>query len=193
MNKKQPETTLKTQQAIKDAFWSLYKQQKIETISVKDITTKAGYNRSTFYVYFKDVYDVLEQIESELMPGVEDLPSIDFSQQAHADVMENMMTIYEKNGDYYSVLLSEKGDPYFATKLKNVFKSMMCDALGPLINPSDMEVDYALEFLVSGTLAIVKHWYDMGKSMPIEKLMPMMHKLMANQFVEDFRLSAKKD
>lgn len=193
MNKKQPETTLKTQQAIKDAFWSLYKQQKIETISVKDITTKAGYNRSTFYVYFKDVYDVLEQIESELMPGVADLPSIDFSQQVHADVMENMMTIYEKNGDYYSVLLSEKGDPYFATKLKNVFKSMMCDALGPLINPSDMAVDYALEFLVSGTLAIVKHWYDMGKSMPIEKLMPMMHKLMANQFVEDFRLSAKKD
>lgn len=193
MNKKQPETTLKTQQAIKDAFWSLYKQQKIETISVKDITTKAGYNRSTFYVYFKDVYDVLEQIESELMPGVADLPSIDFSQQVHADVMENMMTIYEKNGDYYSVLLSEKGDPYFATKLKNVFKSMMCDALGPLINPSDMAVDYALEFLVSGTLAIVKHWYDMGKSMPIEKLMPKMHKLMANQFVEDFRLSAKKD
>lgn len=189
MNKKQPETTMKTKQAIKDAFWDLYTKQKIESISVKDITAKAGYNRSTFYVYFKDVYDVLEQIEEELMPGVEHLPPIDLAQNSNKDLMENMITIYEKNGEYYSVLLSENGDPYFAKKMKNVFKSMMRETLDHLVDRPDDEIDYALEFLVSATLAIVKHWYDQDKSMPIEKLMPMMYKLMDNRFVQELGIT----
>ena len=59
MNKKQPEITMMTKQIIKDSFWELYKEKKIENITVKDITQKAGFNRSTFYAYFTDVYDIL--------------------------------------------------------------------------------------------------------------------------------------
>lgn len=184
MNKKQPEITLKTKEALKDAFWSLYKHQKIEDISVKDITMKAGYNRSTFYVYFKDVYDVLEQIEAELMPSEKHLPPIHIEENSNVNFMGNIMTIYEENSEYYSVLLSENGDPYFAKKLKNIFKEMMKEVLEGVIDREEDEIDYALEFLVGATLATVKYWYDQEKKMPIEKLMPLMYQLMNNQYVQ---------
>ena len=185
MNKKRPEATIKTKQAITDAFWTLYKKRRIETISVKDITMKAGYNRSTFYVYFKDVYDVLEQLEETLMPGIEHLPPVGSGARNDADLMKNMINIYEKNAEYYSVLLSENGDPHFVTKMKNVFKSMMMETLSSQVDLSKAEIDYALEFLVSATLATVKYWYDQDKNMPMEQLAAIVTKLMDNQLVRD--------
>ena len=185
MNKKQPKTTAKTKQAIKDAFWELYKQKKIEKITVKDITMRAGYNRSTFYAYFTDVYDVLEQIEEDLMPGVEHLPPVGVTVEHQTDLINNLILIYEKHSEYYSVLLSEKGDPGFAIKMKNVFKSMMMESVKDQTATPMEELDYALEFLVSATISVIKHWFQQDKNMPKERLMPLMYKLMNNSYVQD--------
>lgn len=191
MNKKQPEVTMMTKQIIKDSFWELYKEKKIEKITVKDITLKAGFNRSTFYAYFTDVYDILEQIEDDLMPGIEHLPPIDTSKMQNLDYFENIITIYEKNSAYYSVLLSENGDPSFALKLKNVFKTMMIDVITNRVHISSKEMDYALEFLVSASLSIVKHWFDQDKNIPMQQLIPLMYKLMDNRFVQELDMEIK--
>ena len=61
--KKNPKITGQTRENLLQAFWSLYRQKKIEHITIQDITTKAGYNRSTFYEYFVDIYDVLNRLE----------------------------------------------------------------------------------------------------------------------------------
>jgi len=58
--KKREHITRQTKQNIVDAFWELYCEKRIEKITIKDITIKAGYNRSTFYEYFNDSYEVLE-------------------------------------------------------------------------------------------------------------------------------------
>ena len=71
---KQPEVTAQTKQNLIDAFWSLYCEKRIEKITVKEITQMAGYNRGTFYEYFTDVYDVLDQIELSLVPTLNELP-----------------------------------------------------------------------------------------------------------------------
>lgn len=185
MNKKQTETTKRTKQTIKDSFWDLYRENKIEKITVKDITLKAGYNRSTFYAYFTDIYDILEQIEEDLMPRIEDLPPIDTSRERSPDYFENIITIYEKNSTYYSVLLSENGDPRFALKLKNVFKTMMMETISNRVSISPEEMDYALEFIVGATLSTVKHWFDQDKNIPMQQLLPLMYKLMDNRFVQE--------
>jgi len=54
---KHPEITAQTRENLMQAFWSLYRQKKIDTISIKEITATAGYHRSTFYEYFVDIYD----------------------------------------------------------------------------------------------------------------------------------------
>jgi AcrR family transcriptional regulator len=65
-----------TKQNLIDAFWALYCEKRIEKITVKEITQKAGYNRGTFYEYFTDIYDVLNQIEESLIPTLDELPPI---------------------------------------------------------------------------------------------------------------------
>jgi AcrR family transcriptional regulator len=65
--KKQPQITEKTRQTFINVFCELYSQKPIEKISVQEITNKAGYNRSTFYQYFTDIYELLDFVENDLL------------------------------------------------------------------------------------------------------------------------------
>ena len=67
---KQPEITAATRQRFVDVFCTLYATQPISRITVKELTTRAGYNRSTFYQYFKDVYDIQQYIEDQMMNDI---------------------------------------------------------------------------------------------------------------------------
>ena len=69
--KKQPHITEQTKNNLRIAFWSLYAQKPIEKISIKEITELAGYNRGTFYLHYKDVFDLMDQIKNELIEEVE--------------------------------------------------------------------------------------------------------------------------
>jgi hypothetical protein len=184
MNKKQPKQTDQTIRKLKDAFWSLYKEKNIDKITVKDITTKAGFNRSTFYAYFTDVYDVLDQIESDLIPGPEVVPPPNH-ENVEDDLIQGFISLYETKSEYYSVLLSENGDPKFSYKLKEVFKTMMQCNLEGKINLSSNEIDYALEYIVSANIAIIKYWFEQKKSIPIERLVPLIYNLMENKLVNN--------
>ena len=80
--------TEQTRANLTQAFWSLYLERPIEKITVREITERAGYNRATFYLYFRDVYDLFEQLEEDILAKVRALverrllagDTLDFSQ-----------------------------------------------------------------------------------------------------------------
>ena len=124
--KKQPELTAQTKENLTEAFWQIYCEKGIERTTVKEITVKAGYNRSTFYEYFTDVYGVLEQIENSLLPGPQDLPPLSLGDSYTAPLpIDIFINIYEKNRKYYSVLLGDNGDSSFQSKIKRSVKDML--------------------------------------------------------------------
>ncbi|HBJ10863.1 MAG TPA: TetR family transcriptional regulator, partial [Ruminococcaceae bacterium] len=45
-----------TKKAIIDAFTELIGERPFDKITVKDIVTRCGVNRNTFYYYFEDIY-----------------------------------------------------------------------------------------------------------------------------------------
>lgn len=59
--------TERTKANLIQAFWSCYEKTPLGELTVKAVTQAAGYNRSTFYLYFDDMDDLLEQAEDELM------------------------------------------------------------------------------------------------------------------------------
>jgi Transcriptional regulator len=53
---------VKTKKAIENALIELLKEKKFEAITVQEIVDTAMINRKTFYVYYHDKYDLLEQL-----------------------------------------------------------------------------------------------------------------------------------
>lgn len=52
------------------AFWQLYQEKKISQITVREVIELADCNRSTFYAYFADMYDLLDKFEEQLLPDL---------------------------------------------------------------------------------------------------------------------------
>ncbi len=178
--KKQPEVTQQTRQNLIEAFWSLYCEKRIEKITVKDIAHRAGYNRGTFYEYFTDVYDVLEQIEQSLIPSVDELPPISAPKHDMGMPVDMFMRLYEQNSRYYSILLGDNGDPAFASKLKNSTKPVIAKALAEKHDFNPVELDFILEYVLSAMIGIMSYWFRQDKVLPAEKLIELMHDLMEN-------------
>ena len=116
--KKQLEITVLTRENLMRAFWSLYCQKKIDHISIKEITDKAGYHRSTFYEYFIDIYDVLNQLEDELLAKIEEEVIQGFDVESQNNLAQAVADFYEAQGEYLRVLLGENGDPHFVKRIK---------------------------------------------------------------------------
>ncbi|MCR8744291.1 TetR/AcrR family transcriptional regulator [Romboutsia lituseburensis] len=170
----------KTKQDLIDAFWSLYCEKRIEKITIKEITVKAGYNRSTFYEYFTDIYDVLEQIENSIIPSLDELPPISILNKNNEIPINMFLKLYEQNEKYYSVLLGDNGDPAFASKLKDSVKPLLKEALATEVKLNDLEFDFVLEYILSSMISIMSYWFKNDKILSSDKLIFIMKNIMEN-------------
>lgn len=176
---KNKDIALQTRQNLIDAFWGLYCEKRIEKITVREIATKAGYNRSTFYEYFTDVYDVLDQIEESLLPNIEDLPPLLPSMTDAPMPIDAFIKLYSSSSKYYTVLLGDNGDPSFAGKIKNGIKAKLLAQLKT--NESSQEIDYTLEYMLSAMIGILTYWFKNNENMPKENLIKLMYELMNSE------------
>jgi len=58
---------IKTKKVIHDSFMELRKTHPLEKVKVKDICEKALINKTTFYKYYTDVFDLSRELENEAM------------------------------------------------------------------------------------------------------------------------------
>lgn len=175
-----------TKESIQEAFWQLYCKKNIEKITVKEITDRAGYNRGTFYVYFKDVYDVLEQIEDSLVPDFKN--SNELNKLVAGDDMDAVMRYivdeFNEQSKYLSVLLSDRGDPKFPNRYKEHVKPLIKNKLkvSPDIDP--LRLDFALEFFLSALFGSLAYWYKLGQPIPTGEFLIMLHDLFGANLLE---------
>ena len=175
--KKRPDITDQTRQNLIEAFWSLYRQKRIEHISIKDITTRAGYNRSTFYEYFGDIYDVLNQMEGALLENLKEQVLSSLENGLNDDMIQNLADVYQAKGDYFGTLLSENGDPYFAQRMKAIMRSALSSALG--LPEKDIRTAYIFEFGLSAIIGTLTHWYNHQKEIPSKEMVGLMSAMLA--------------
>lgn len=166
------EVTEQTKHNLKEAFWSLYRKKSIEKITVKEITTLAGYNRGTFYLYFRDTYDVLAQMEDELLTVVRNLIAQWLEEDARHNLsthMGNLMELAKKYSSYIGVLLSAQGDPMFASRLKEILRPIIVNWV--LIDQplNALESDMLTDFYLSGLLSVIAKWLNEQQDMTIHQ------------------------
>lgn len=174
--KKQPEITAQTREKLIEAFWSLYCEKKIEQITIKEITDKAGYHRTTFYEYFLDIYDVLNQLEDGLLRFIKMNAISGLDGEFSDDLTQNIANIYEVKGEYLSVLLSENGDPNFLKKVKALILPVLTDTFG--LSGKDIHTSYIFEFATSGIFSVVTHWFKNGKNLPSQELVSLVRSML---------------
>lgn len=95
----------------------MMKELPVEQIYVKKLCKQAGISRSTFYVYYESVYEVLQDIEDNIMSE-----QIAFKHTMHTEENDIHQDIHEilqftlNHLEMYQVLLGRYGDPAFKAR-----------------------------------------------------------------------------
>lgn len=174
---KQPEVTARTRRHIMDCFWELYFENGIDKVTVGSVMKKAEMNRGTFYQYFTDIHDILNQYEDELMDNILSLALSKFNKDIPMNaenLSEITLEILEFYDDKLGFLLSDKGDAAFAEKFKKRFIPIAINI--NQIPPEIAENDYIISALFFSAIGSVKKWYQKGKEIPLKDLIIIIQK-----------------
>ena len=174
--RKQPQVTEQTRANLRQAFWELYVERPIEKVSVREITDRAGYNRATFYLYYHDVYELLEDIESRLLDGLSRLVNERLLQGERLDFSQHMGVILlmaQEYRGYFEVLLGEHGDPAFTRRFKEAVAPLLERFVLPADELTPQQAHVLLEFYLSGIVAAVSTWLSEPEPMSVESLIEL--------------------
>ena len=151
-----------TKKVICDCFLDLLKDQPIQKITVKEICEKADINRSTFYRYYTDAYDLMEHIANEMWESFRQLIN-EMGFEDPYSALEVMFQSIKNERMQYIVLLSKNtGIEYYNTMVENsyaIFRSSFETRYPALTETQRRRVYY---YLTDGCLAVTIDWIRGG-------------------------------
>ena len=178
---KQPrsERTERTLKKIYEAFWTLYTKKDISHITVNAVTTQAGIHRSTFYLYFDDVYDLLKKAEAELLNECEALPDTVREKMdiKHTGINDMIVSFYIKNIEKINALMGATGDPSFIFELKKRLIPVMFSHFG--VSEDDEDLQMGFDYMITATLSLLSYSYRNDPHADIEVTMRRIHVFIA--------------
>lgn len=154
----------KTRMQLRRCLAALLKEKKIQDITVREITEMADLNRGTFYLHYKDVFDLLDQIEKELLTGLE--AALQKYQAAELQkkpslVFADVFQYAKDNADMVQILLGENGDLNFVNQVKELVREKCLKDWLELFQLRDSRgFDAYCAFIVSGSLGLVTYWLE---------------------------------
>jgi AcrR family transcriptional regulator len=173
---KYPKQTEMTKKNFQEAFWTLYSKQNIDKITVKDICNLAGYNRSTFYQYYADVYELLHKFESQLLDEINEF-ILQLVKQANdfnaSQVIQAIFELFAKNNKYISVLFGSHGDKDFTHMIVENLKPLWIKYFFNTSNNTPAEIDLLMEFYIIGIISMYQKWFNNHNGVSFERIIQL--------------------
>ena len=174
----------KTKEKLRQALTHLLSQKPLKNITVREIADSVDINRGTFYLYYKDVYDMIEKLELEMMDEFNDIVKLRVSQNSDATpepILSDVFTFLAENADMCLVLLGPNGDLSFVNKLKELVRERCLYYWTQIYNAkSTRYFDYFYAFFISGCIGLFEEWLNSGMKETPEEMADILDKMIMN-------------
>ena len=139
----------KTERAIRNAFLELRAAKPLEKITVKELCSLACINKSTFYSHYKDIYDLSDQLETDVVASViEAIPNPQNCLEDPAVLVKNMFLGYLSRDTIIRILFSGTRAGELVRKVEYQLKKILFDAHPEY--KQDPSVNVVLSYTVYG-------------------------------------------
>ena len=145
----------KTKRSITETFWNLYLQKDISKITVRDITEGTGIHRATFYLYYDNVFAVLDSIKQEQLDKLGEVCSTYASaENDYADFLGAMRKLYDENEIFLKPLLCQYRGNEFAAQYRQIMKNKLRNDIGWRQYPDGSKPFLVVDSVLSGLIEI---------------------------------------
>lgn len=174
---KQPEVTEATRKAFVEAYCQLQAENPGSTVTVRALTERAGYNRTTFYRYFPDTLAVMEWMEDDVVATVLDGVVKRNPEANPADELASVFARLNKTHRMQlGVLLAPANRTRFTEKLKQAVAPVYAEPLG-----ADMDsprVRALLDMFFSAIFSQVAKWFDGSSDLSPDEVLALNRSLL---------------
>ncbi len=159
----------KTQKLLLDGLIELMERKSINDITVRELADKVDINRSTFYLHYQDIYDMIRHIEDELMEGFNQLmdsynhdSNLLTNEDELKHVIKSLFDYLAKNRAVCRALLSHNGDIKFLNEVSDNVSGRIELFLRKYTNSkyTDYDIELVNKYFVNGCIGLVQHWLN---------------------------------
>ena len=158
----------KTRNILKHSLIALMKEKSVKHITVKELCEKADINRGTFYLHYKDVYDMFEQTENEFFNELTAV--LENSRKNGVKLkdtnLEPLFSFLLENKDFCMVMLSPHGDMSFTRQLLHYLHERIVTLYGK----ESAKMEHYYFFVIYGCVGLISNWLNTNaKETPQER------------------------
>lgn len=164
---------IKTKRAIQNAFAKLLSEKDINDITVSDIAATADINRKTFYNYYAGIYEVVDEIENDVVRRFDEaVTEIDLRNNVNSPYMvfEKITDIINTDTEFFGYLMNMNYNVSLLTKLVSLLKDKTRSILVQYLDLPEDRMELMLEFTVTGIVAVYRSWFNSDRSRPIDSI-----------------------
>ncbi len=154
----------KTMRAIHNAFLQLRKQKPLERITVKELAQLAEISKATFYLHYRDIYDLSGQLQNQVIQSI--LAGIPHPEQFLQDKTAFLFSLVQ--GFYgqqhlIDTLFSGNQAAALSTRLEEELRRFVHE----LVPEADPRIDMLLTYQIQGSFFVFQAY---GKICPMEEI-----------------------
>ena len=158
MEKKEDRRVTMTKRMLKDALIGMLRDVDIYHISIRELCLRADINRTTFYKYYGSQFDLLTDMENDLLVFLSD------TIREHADdpekIIETACEYLENHLEFGRLIINNNVDPLFPQRLFSleVLRETLMKQYGNVRD--EMMRDYLLNYVTYGAYRIICMWLN---------------------------------
>lgn len=175
----------KTRKAIKTSLIKLMGDKDISNITITEIANDADINRKTFYAHYRDLYDILDEIENDMIKQL-------FHILDNADIMKIMYNPYPllkelttelyKDFEFHKLLVQSEYNNNLLKKIQGAFKNRIMELTADKVKINLDIYSFIIDFITSGIVSSYKEWFKSDRNISLEQLTKSLSVLIENGF-----------
>ncbi len=152
----------RTKKLIRKGLAELAKEKSINKITVKELTDLIEINRGTFYLHYKDIFDLVESIENSLYDEFNEIIKTVNPKtilETPIDILEKFCVFISENADAFVMLIGENGDANFVYRIGTVMNDAVFELFSSIYPEMDSErYSFTYEYCKYGSVGLIRCW-----------------------------------
>ncbi len=158
MEKKEDRRVTMTKRMLKDALTEMLRSEDIYHVSIRELCQRADVNRTTFYKYYGNQFDLLADMENDLLVFLSDTIREYVSDRVR--IIETLCRYMEEHLEFGRLIVNNNVDPLFPQRLFSM--EVLREAV--LMNYSSLQneklQEYLFNFITYGAYRIFCIWLN---------------------------------
>ena len=158
MEKKEDRRVTMTKRLLKDALTEMLRKEDIYHVSIRELCERADVNRTTFYKYYGNQFDLLADMENDLLVFLSD--TIREYETNPVKIIETTCAYMEGHLEFGRLIVNNNVDPLFPQKLFSL-EILLENVLKNYANTPDAAMqEYLFNYVTYGAYRLFCVWLN---------------------------------